>query len=96
MTEFELKLEIPPARFKGVKAAVQRGQAAQQRLLARYFDTPDHLLAAQGVVVRLRKEGRQWVQTAKAPGSRTLERLEHNVALGVQAMCLLGPAYAMH
>jgi len=94
MTEFELKLEIPPARFKGVKAAVQRGQVAQQRLQARYFDTPDHRLAAQGVVVRLRKEGRQWVQTAKAPGSRPLERLEHNVALGVQTMPL--PDLARH
>lgn len=89
MTEFELKFEIPPARFKGVKAAVQRGQATQQRLQARYFDTPDHLLAAHGVVVRLRKEGRRWVQTAKAPGRRPLERLEHNVALGVQATPLL-------
>lgn len=96
MTEFELKLEIPPARFKGVKAAVQRGHATQQRLQARYFDTPDHLLAAQGVVVRLRKEGRQWVQTAKAPGSRTLERLEHNVALGVQAAPVLDLARHQH
>ena len=94
MTEFELKLEIPPARFKRVKAAVQRGQVAQQRLQARYFDTPDHRLAAQGVVVRLRKEGRQWVQTAKAPGSRPLERLEHNVALGLQAVLL--PDLARH
>ncbi len=94
MTEFELKLEIPPARFKGVKAAVQRGQATSQRLQARYFDTPDHRLAAQGVVVRLRKEGRQWVQTAKAPGKRPLQRLEHNVALGVQASPL--PDLARH
>jgi triphosphatase len=54
------------------------------------------LLAAQGVVVRLRKEGRQWVQTAKAPGSRTLERLEHNVALGVQAAPLLDLARHQH
>ena len=54
MNEFELKFEIPPARFKGVKTAVLRGQATQQRLQARYFDTPDGLLAAQGVVVRLR------------------------------------------
>lgn len=96
MTEFELKLEIPPARFKAVKAAVQRGQATQQRLQARYFDTPDHRLAAQGVVVRLRKEGRQWVQTAKAPGSRTLERLEHNVPLGAQAMPVLDLARHQH
>ncbi|MBC7435492.1 MAG: CHAD domain-containing protein, partial [Bdellovibrionales bacterium] len=32
-----------------------------------------------GVVVRMRHEGRQWVQTAKAPGSSPLARLEHNV-----------------
>ena len=84
MTEFELKLEIPAARLNAVETAVCRGQVTHQRLQAIYFDTPKGLLAAQGVVVRLRKEGRQWVQTAKAPGSRPLERLEHNVALGTQ------------
>ncbi|MDO9185576.1 MAG: CYTH and CHAD domain-containing protein, partial [Bacteroidia bacterium] len=60
------------------------GMTRTQRLRARYFDTADGALAAQGVVLRLRKEGRHWVQTAKAPGSRPLERLEHNVALGSQ------------
>ena len=95
MTEFELKLEIPPARMKAVKAAVRRGQATQQRLQARYFDTPEGVLAAQAVLVRLRKEGRQWVQTAKAPGSRPLERLEHNVALGSRAAPLLDLARHM-
>ncbi|MDP2033130.1 MAG: CHAD domain-containing protein [Polaromonas sp.] len=85
MTEFELKFEIPPARGPAVEAAMRRGRVAQQRLQARYFDTPEGALAAQGVVLRLRKEGRQWVQTAKAPGSRPLERLEHNLALGARA-----------
>ncbi len=85
MTEFELKFEIPPARRHAVEAALRRGRVAQQRLQARYFDTPEGALAAQGVVLRLRKEGRLWVQTAKAPGSRPLERLEHNVALGAKA-----------
>lgn len=84
MTEFELKLEIPPARLASVEAALRRGMTRTQRLRARYFDTADGALAAQGVVLRLRKEGRHWVQTAKAPGSRPLERLEHNVALGSQ------------
>lgn len=84
MTEFELKLEIPPARLVSVEAALRRGMTRTQRLRARYFDTADGALAAQGVVLRLRKEGRHWVQTAKAPGSRPLERLEHNVALGSQ------------
>ncbi|WP_096697745.1 CYTH and CHAD domain-containing protein [Polaromonas sp. AER18D-145] len=84
MTEFELKLEIPPARLASVEAALRRGMTRTQRLRARYFDTADRALAAQGVVLRLRKEGRHWVQTAKAPGSRPLERLEHNVVLGSQ------------
>jgi inorganic triphosphatase YgiF len=82
MTEFELKLDIPPARLAAVEAALRRGMTRTQRLRARYFDTADRALAAQGVVLRLRKEGRQWVQTAKAPGNRPLERLEHNVVLG--------------
>lgn len=89
MTEFELKLEIPPARVKAVEAAVRRGQAASQRLQARYFDTAEGALAACGVVVRLRKEGQRWVQTAKAPGGRALERLEHNVALAYRGAPLL-------
>lgn len=94
MTEFELKFEIPPARLASVEAALRRGMTRTQRLRARYFDTADGALAAQGVVLRLRKEGRQWVQTAKAPGSRPLERLEHNVALGANAAAM--PDLARH
>lgn len=89
MTEFELKLEVPADRAEAVEAAVRNGPVVRQRLLARYFDTPDRALAAQGVVVRLRKEGAQWVQTAKAPGKRPLERLEHNVDLTGRATPLL-------
>jgi triphosphatase len=89
MTEFELKLEVPAHCAEAVEAAVRNGPVVRQRLLARYFDTPDRLLAAQGVVVRLRKEGAQWVQTAKAPGGRPLERLEHNVDLTGRATPLL-------
>lgn len=94
MTEFELKFEIPPARRQGVEAAMRRGRVARQRLQARYFDTAEGALAAQGVVLRLRKEGRLWVQTAKAPGGRPLERLEHNVALGARAPSV--PELARH
>lgn len=79
MTEFELKLEIPSHRLLPVVAAMKQGQASRQRLRATYFDTPDQALARQGIVVRMRKEGRKWVQTAKAPGSGPLARLEHNV-----------------
>ena len=89
MTEFELKLEIPPANLKSVAAAVLDGKVSRQRLQASYFDTADGALAAHGLVVRLRKEGRRWVQTAKGPTAELLERLEHNVAL------VSGPAGTM-
>ena len=84
MTEFELKFEIPPAHLKSVAAAVLDGKAIRQRLQASYFDTADGALARHGIVVRLRKEGRRWVQTAKGPTSDVLERLEHNAALPLQ------------
>ncbi len=81
MTEFELKFEIPPAQLKSVAVAVLAGKADRQRLQASYFDTPDGALALHGIVVRLRKEGRRWVQTAKGPTGDLLERLEHNAVL---------------
>ncbi|ROZ77001.1 CYTH and CHAD domain-containing protein [Ramlibacter sp. WS9] len=83
MTEFELKLEIPASRLAGVLAAVREGGATGKRLRACYFDTHGDELAAAGIVVRLRKEGRVWVQTAKCGGEGPLARLEHNVAIGV-------------
>ena len=81
MTEFELKFEIPPANLERVAAALKVGKASRQRLQARYFDTRDGALARNGLVVRVRKEGRRWVQTAKGPTNALVERLEHNVNL---------------
>jgi len=82
MTEFELKLEIPPRRLAGLLAALREGKVRSRRMQAIYFDTQDGSLAGAGIVVRVRKEGRAWVQTAKCAGGSTLERLEHNVLLG--------------
>lgn len=84
MTEFELKLEVPPAQLECVAVAVLDAKATRQRLQASYFDTPDGVLARKGIVVRLRKEGRRWVQTAKGLTSDLLERLEHNAKLPPQ------------
>lgn len=83
MTEVELKLEIPPTSLKRVSAALRAGKTSRQRLRAVYFDTADGALARHGVVVRQRKEGGQWVQTAKGPSSSLVERLEHNVTLAL-------------
>ena len=78
MTEFELKFQLPPDRAAAVEAALRRGDARRTRLRARYFDTADEALARNGLVLRLRQEGRAWVQTAKGGGAG-FERLEHDV-----------------
>ena len=80
--EIEFKFCIPPERLPAVEAALRQVAVKRTRLQARYFDTADHALAAQGIVLRLRKEGRRWVQTAKAAGQGVLARLEHNMDLG--------------
>ncbi|UVH57540.1 CYTH and CHAD domain-containing protein [Variovorax paradoxus] len=83
--EIEFKFCIPAGRLKAVEAALKRGTVVRTRLQARYFDTADQRLAADGMVLRLRKEGRRWVQTVKATGDNALHRLEHNVDLGTAA-----------
>jgi inorganic triphosphatase YgiF len=80
--EIEFKFCIPADRLKAVETALRRGTVVRTRLQARYFDTADQQLAAHGMVLRLRKEGRRWVQTVKATGDNALHRLEHNVDLG--------------
>jgi len=85
LMEIEFKFHIPAERLKAVEAAMRRGSVVRTRLQARYFDTADQALAAQGIVLRLRKEGRRWVQTVKATGDNALHRLEHNVDLGAAA-----------
>ena len=85
VTEFELKLEVPPERPHALAAVLRQGEAHRERLRATYFDTADGALAADGIVVRMRQEGRKWVQTAKAPGRGSVERLEHNVPVAAPA-----------
>ncbi|MGK6310062.1 CHAD domain-containing protein [Variovorax sp. DT-64] len=81
MTEFELKFQVDPRDRAAVEAAVARGRSTRTRLQARYYDTADGALAAHRVVLRIRKEGQRWVQTAKAPGGNALERHEHNAEI---------------
>jgi len=90
--EIEFKFHVPAQRLKAVEAAMRRGSVVRTRLQARYFDTADQALAAEGIVLRLRKEGRRWVQTVKATGDNALHRLEHNVDLGAAAAGGAAPA----
>ncbi len=94
MFEIELKFQVPNASRRAVDAAVGAGDSRRTRLQAIYFDTPDRRLAAAGLALRLRKEGRRWVQTLKAAGPNAMQRLEHNVpltgAMGVPASAVPG------
>ncbi len=81
MSEVELKFQVPPGRRAAVEAAVAGSTPPRRmRLQAAYFDTPSGLLAEAWMALRLRKEGRVWVQTLKGalPDGAGMTRAEHN------------------
>ena len=79
--EFELKLGIPADRLPALKKALARGTVRNERLRAVYVDSEDGVLARSRVALRLRKEGRIWMQTLKAGTDHSVRRLEHNVRI---------------
>lgn len=44
------------------------GRPQRQQLLNRYFDTPDLALQSRRIALRIRKQGKQWLQTVKCEG----------------------------
>jgi inorganic triphosphatase YgiF len=82
--ETELKFQIPPNCRAALERAVATGDAQTTRLQAVYADTAAQDLAKAGLALRLRKEGRVWVQTLKGRGDGLLNRLEHEVKLPAQ------------
>ena len=78
MLEQELKLHVPGAACSGVERELARGALTRTRLRALYFDTPTRALARAKISLRLRLEGRLWVQTLKMPGQDSLSRIELN------------------
>ena len=82
MQEIELKFQVPASARAAVGAAVAgRTPARRVRLQAAYVDTPARLLAQAGLALRVRREGRLWVQTLKGAGADGMTRFEHNVPL---------------
>ena len=95
--EFEMKLLFPDDKLQAIeKFIVSKGGIRRQHLQAIYIDTPDFLLTQAGIALRLRKEGRQWIQTLKVSTSNPLERLEHNVLLNTVGSAIPHWDIALH
>ncbi len=88
MHEIELKFQVPAAQRAAVDRAVAgrtvpgRMLQPRVRLQAAYFDTAQRALAQARLALRVRREGRRWVQTLKGATADGMARLEHNVMLG--------------
>lgn len=78
-SELELKLQVPTDALPSLRAALRAHGARTQRLRAHYFDTANARLARAHVALRLRLEGRHWIQTVKTEGQGVAHRMEHNV-----------------
>jgi len=82
--EIELKLRVPTVHADAIERAVAgRSGSERTHLRAAYYDTDDFELAAHGIGWRVRREGRQWIQTLKARDATSagFVRLEHNVVV---------------
>ena len=73
-TEIELKLLIPSADITRLRRhpllkSLSGSKPVTRRLLSLYFDTDDLALKNRNLALRVRRSGRQWIQTVKGGGS---------------------------
>ncbi|MBI4996047.1 MAG: CHAD domain-containing protein [Rhodocyclales bacterium] len=70
--EIELKLALPESAQRAfLRHPILRTATARHttQLINIYYDTPDLALQKSGVAVRLRRQGRTWLQTVKCAGT---------------------------
>lgn len=85
--EIELKLRVTPARLHELMASPLLRACAgvrTQRLAATYYDTPDTALWRHRIALRVRREGKRWVQAIKGGGTQQSglhSRLEYETPL---------------
>ena len=87
--EVELKLAFPASKARQIwqlppLAALLDKAPSRSRLYSAYFDTPTLELYQRGIALRLRRRGRQWVQTLKT-GADTGSVLQRRVELEAPA-----------
>jgi len=71
--ETELKLLLAPQDLRRLRRdprvkALQQGRASTRRVRSVYYDTPARTLLRAGLALRLRSDGRRWLQTLKTEG----------------------------
>ncbi len=71
MNEIELKFVVDEPAARQLRNRVRAmkiasGAARTRTLRSIYLDTPEHRLKQAGMALRLRRDGRRWVQTVKA------------------------------
>ncbi len=74
MQEIELKLLIDRATGKNIwnralAAGLANVRPRARQIKSTYVDTPDHALRQQAISLRLRRDGKRWLQTVKARAS---------------------------
>lgn len=83
--EIELKLTLDRAAVRRAALiarhpaviSARSGRLRTARVISTYYDTPDELLVDAGVTLRIRRDGKRWVQTIKGPPLETASGALH-------------------
>src|SRR3979490_3391151 len=82
--ETEIKFELPSSEVTRLNAIapLRRAKiATRAKQVSIYFDTDKFVLREHGVMLRVRRTGRRYIQTIKAPGNGLLDRNEGETEL---------------